>query len=106
MDNFTAFGEAIKLRAQASLHKNIKIFEECLPIIGIRHGCSCHLDVIAAEEEQQGVAREAHDVRDENELHGAFGPQLESLQQTSAHEDTDTRPGDRNRTWDTQTLKL
>lgn len=66
-----------------------------LPVIGVRYGSASHLDVVAAEEEQQRVAREADGVGDEHELHGALGPQLQPLQQAAAHEDADASAWDR-----------
>lgn len=68
------------------------------PVVSVRYGSAGHLDVVAAQEEQQRVARQAHGVGDEHELHGALGPQLQPLQQAAAHEDADARAGNGYRT--------
>lgn len=51
-----------------------------LPVISVRYSSAGHLDVIAAQEEEQRVAGEADGVGDEDELHGALGPQLQPLE--------------------------
>ena len=68
-------------------------------MVSIRYGGSSHLDVVASEEEQQRVAREADGVGYEHELHGALRPELQPLQQAAAHEDTDACARDRDRTY-------
>lgn len=75
-------------RAASTLQRHIRV-------ISIRNGGPRHLDVVAAQEEQQRVAGQADGVGDEHELHGALGPQLQPLQQAAAHEDADTRARDR-----------
>lgn len=65
-----------------------------LPVISIRYGGAGHLYVIAAEEEQQRVAREADRVGYEHELNSSFWPKLQPLQQAATHEDTDASARD------------
>lgn len=79
---------------------DIRICEpSTIPAIGVRNSSAGHLNVVAAEEEQQRVARQADGVGDEHELHGALGPQLEPLQQAAAHEYADARAWDCYRPW-------
>lgn len=78
----------------------------CIPVVGIRYGGPGHLDVVTPQEEQQHVAREAHDVGDEHELHGALGPQLEPLQQAAAHEYADAGARDRDRACPNRILRI
>lgn len=62
-------------------------------VVVVRDRCARHFDVITTEEEQERVARETNDIRDEHELNCAFGFELESLEEEAADEDADTCAG-------------
>ena len=59
----------------------------------VRHGRSRHLNIIASEEEEHGVAAETDEIEEQDHLNGSFRSQLQSFQYVSAHKDADTRPG-------------
>ncbi len=64
--------------------------------MGVRAGCSGHLDVVAAEEEEHNVAGQAEDVEEDNQLGSAFRFQLKPFEDVAAQEDADAgaRDGD------------
>lgn len=63
----------------------------------IRYRCAGHFQIFAAQKEQQSIARQTHQIRDENELNGSFWFQFESFEKTSAEKDADARTGHSDR---------
>ena len=76
---------------QTKTGHNKKVFP--LPFM-IWHCGAGHLDVLAAEEEEHGVASQTEDVEEDHQLDGPFRPQLESLEDVSSQEDPDAGTGD------------
>lgn len=61
--------------------------------VEVRNSGASHLDVVAAQEEEEAVAEQTDDVGDENELHGTLRPELEALEEAAAEEDADAGTG-------------
>ncbi len=57
-------------------------------------GCSRHLDVVAAEEEEHDVTGQAEDVKEDDQLGGAFGFQLKPFEDVASQEDANASAGD------------
>lgn len=55
------------------------------------NGCSGHFQIFAAQEEQQPVAGETHQIGHQHELHGSFRFELKPLENASTYEDANAR---------------